>query len=263
MIKKFKKYIKIWWRMSVNSFSVVLSQKLALSVFLIGKIFRFIIFFLFLFFLLKGTGELAGYSVNQIIFFFLTFNLIDVITQFLFREVYSFRPMIINGDFDLVLVKPISALFRVLMGGADIIDLITIPPLIILTIIYGSSLEPTLAGILMYLLLLVNGFLIATAFQIAILAFAIVTLEVDHAVMIYRDMTALGRLPVDIYKEPLRGFLTYFIPVGIMMSLPAKAIMGLTTPFGILAAFIVGIAFMFLALKFWKYALTKYTSASS
>jgi len=115
----------------------------------------------------------------------------------------------------------------------------------------------------MYLLLLVNGFLIATAFQIAILAFAIVTLEVDHAVMIYRDMTALGRLPVDIYKEPLRGFLTYFIPVGIMMSLPAKAIMGLTTPFGILAAFIVGIAFMFLALKFWKYALTKYTSASS
>ena len=137
--EKIKKYFKIWWMMSRNSFSMVLTQKLALSVFLIGKVLRFIFFFGFLYFLLLGSGSLAGYTSNQIIFFYLTFNLIDVITQFLFREVYNFRPMIINGDFDLVLVKPLSALFRVLMGGADIIDLITIPPLIILTIYLWCS----------------------------------------------------------------------------------------------------------------------------
>jgi len=61
----FKKYFKIWWMMSRNSFSAVLGQKLALSMFLVGKIFRFIFFFLFLYFLLKGTGSLAGYSGNQ------------------------------------------------------------------------------------------------------------------------------------------------------------------------------------------------------
>lgn len=260
---RLKKYIKIWWRMSVNSFSAVLGQKLALSFFLIGKVLRFTLFFFFLYFFLKGTGGLSGYTSNQIIFFFLTFNLIDVTTQFLFREVYNFRSMIIKGDFDLVLVKPISALFRALMGGADIIDLVTIPPLVILTVIYGSALHPTLGGVIMYIFLLINGFLIATAFHIAILAFAIVTLEIDHAVMIYRDLTGLGRIPIEIYKEPLRGFLTYFIPVGIMVSVPAKALMGLVTPFGILLAFIVGIVFVLLALRFWKYALTKYTSASS
>jgi ABC-2 type transport system permease protein len=263
MIQKFKKYLKIWWMMSANSFSVVLGQKLALLVFFIGKVFRFAVFFLFLFFLLKGTGSLANYSVNQIIFFFLTFNLVDVITQFLFREVYSFRGMIVKGDFDLVLVKPINALFRVLMGGADVIDLITTPPLIILTIVYGISLHPSLSSTLIYLVLLVNGFLIATAFHIAILAFAIITLEIDHAVMIYRDVTNLGKIPVDIYKQPLRAFLTYFIPVGIMMSLPAKAIMGLATSFGIALAVVIGILAIFLALRFWNFALTKYTSASS
>lgn len=263
MKKRIKKYIRIWWIMSANSFSVVLGQKLALFIFLIGKVFRFVVFFLFLFFLLRGTGNLLGYSENQIIFFYLSFSLVDVITQFFFREVYTFRSMIVKGDFDLVLVKPLNALFRSLMRGADIIDLITIPPLVVLTIVYGASLHPTLPGILIYLVLLINGFLIATAFNIIILAFAIVTLEVDHAVMIYRDVTNLGKIPVDVYGQPLKAFLTYFLPVGIMMSLPAKALMGLATPLGIIVAIAIGLASIIISLKFWNYALTKYTSASS
>ena len=258
-----KKYFRIWWMMSKNSFSIVLGQKYALIMFLIGKVFRFSLFFLFIYFLLKGTGSLAGYTSNQIIFFFLTFNLIDVITQFLFREVYGFRQMIVKGDFDLVLVKPISPLFRSLMGGSDIIDFITIPPLIVLTIIYAVNLHPTFIGVITYLILVINSLLIATAFSIAILALAIITLEIDHAVMIYRDVTNLGKFPVDIYKEPLKGLLTYIIPVGVMMTFPAKALMGLTNIFVIIISLIIGVVAMFLALKFWKFALTKYTSASS
>ena len=249
--------------MSVNSFSVVLGQKYALLIFLIGKIFRFTFYFLFIFYLLKGAGNLAGYSVNQVILFFLVFNLVDVVTQFLFRQVYSFRPMIIKGDFDLVLVKPINALFRVLMGGADLIDLITIPPLVILTVVYMVRLHPSLSGIIIFLALLLNSFIIATAFYIAILALAIITLEIDHAVMIYRDITNLGKVPVDIYKAPLKQVLTYVVPVGVMMTIPGKALMGLMTIGGVAASLFIGILTMFLALRFWNFALTKYTSASS
>jgi len=262
-MKKFKKYFKIWWMMSRNSFSVVLGQRLALSFFLIGKVLRFVFFFGFLYFLLLGNNTLAGYTSNQIIFFYLTFNLVDVITQFLFREVYNFRPMIVNGDFDLVLIRPISALFRVLMGGADVIDLITIPPLIIVTTYFGALLHPTFFQTILFFVLLINGFLIATAFHIIVLSFAIVTLEVDHTTMIYRDLTSLGRLPVDIYQQPLRAFLTYLIPVGIMITLPAKAAMGLVGTSGIFVAFLVGAISLLVAFRFWNYALTKYSSASS
>lgn len=249
--------------MSVNSFSVVLGQKYALIVFLVGKIIRFVFYFLFIFYLLKGAGTLAGYSVNQVIFFFLIFNVVDVVTQFLFRQVYSFRPMIINGDFDLVLVKPINALFRVLMGGADLIDLVTIPPLLILVIVYIVRLHPSLSGFVIFIVLLINSFIIATAFYIAILALAIITLEIDHAVMIYRDITNLGKVPVDVYKAPLKQFLTYIVPVGIMMTIPGKALMGLTSFWGVVVSILIGLLIMFLALRFWNFALTKYTSASS
>lgn len=263
MFKKFSRYLKVWWLMSRNSFLGFLTQRFGAVIFLTGKLLRFGFFFIFIVFLLKGTKTLAGFNLNQTMFFFLTFNLIDIVSQFLFREVYRFRPLVVSGGFDLVLTKPISALFRSLMGGADVLDLITIPPLVVAIILAGRTLNPSLLHTTCYILLLFNGLVLATAFHIAVISLGIITLEIDHTIMIYRDLTNLGRFPVDIYKEPLKGILTYLVPVGIMITLPAKAFIGLVSFKGVLASFALGILAISIALRFWNFALTKYTSASS
>src|SRR3990167_6233264 len=221
MIKSFLRYFKVWWMMSKNAFIQVLINKFGASILLTGKIFRFVFFMTFLIFLLKGTQNLAGYNLNQTIFFFLTFNLVDILAQFLYREVYRFRPLIVSGGFDLVLTKPISPLFRSLMGGADILDFFTIPPLIFAVIIVGSTLAPSLAATSFYILLVINGLILATAFHIVV------------------------------------------ISVGIMITLPAKALMGLVSASGVIVSFAIGIVALFVAKRFWGFALKKYTSASS
>lgn len=256
-------YFKIWWMMSRNAFLVTASKKRVIFIFLFTKILRFVFFFGFLYYLLQSTRTLAGYTQLQAIFFFLTFNVVDVIPQFLFREVYRFRPQIISGDFDLALVKPVNALFRVLMGGADIIDLILLVPLIIITFYVGSLLGPTGAQVLLYFILILNALIIATAFHIAVLSLGIITFEIDHTILIYRDLTNLGRLPIDIYRQPLQGFLTYLVPVGMMITFPAKALMGLLSPWSALASLFFALIAIILSLRFWKFALKKYSSASS
>lgn len=262
-MKNLKKYFKIWLLMSRNSFLAVFNQKIALSIFLIGKILRFFFFFAFIIFLLKGTKSLAGYNLNQTLLFFFTFNLIDTISQFLFREVYRFRPLIVSGGFDLILSKPINVLFRSLMGGADVIDLITIIPLTIATFYIAHLLNPSFLQSIYYVILILNGLVIASAFHIFVLGLGIVTLEIDHTIMIYRDLFNLGRFPIDIYKEPLKGIITFLIPVGCMVAFPVKAIMGLMSPLGVLWSLTFGGLLLFLSFKFWNFALKKYTSASS
>jgi len=261
--KKLSYYFRIWLMMSRNSFMIMLSHKKLFAMFLIGKLLRFGFFAAFLFFLVKGSERLAEYNVNQTIFFFLTFNVVSIVSQFLFREVYRFRGLLVSGDFDLVLTKPTNALFRVLMGGADVTDLVTIPPLIAAVIYVGATLDPNILHTTYYILLIINGLLIATAFHIAVISFGIITLEIDHIIMIFRDLENLARLPVDIYKQPLRGVLTYLIPVGIMITFPAKALMGLITPVGVALSFALGAILFYASLKFWKLALKHYTSASS
>ena len=151
MVNKVFRYIKVWLMMSRNAFLVTLSNKVLLLIFLTGKVLRFGFFISFLFFIVRGSDGIAGYSLNQAAFFFLTFSLIDVVAQFLFREVYRFRHKVVRGDLDLILAKPFNPLFRVLFGGADIIDLVTIPPLFVATYYVGNMLAPEPIQVLFYL----------------------------------------------------------------------------------------------------------------
>jgi ABC-2 type transport system permease protein len=212
----------------------------------------------FIFVLFAQTKKIDDFNVIQFTFFFLTFTLIDTITQLLFR------PMVVSGDFDLILVKPMNPLFRALAGGADPLDLLMLIPYIaILIYIAGRLGTLSVLHVVLYILLIANGLLMATAFHILVLALAIVTTEIDHAVMIYRDLTSMGRVPVDIYREPMRTILTFIIPVGVMMTVPAKAFLGLLTPWVIIASFVLGIVFFLICFRIWNVALTKYASASS
>lgn len=78
--------------------------------------------------------------------------------------------------------------------------------------------------------------------------------------MIYRDLTNLGRFPLDIYQSPLREILTFIIPVGIMISFPAQALFNLLSGAKIIYAFILSTSLLLLSLKFWHYGLKQYQS---
>lgn len=259
-----KKYFSLWLKLTINSFQSALTNRLSAGMFFVAKLLRFVFFLIFLISLFARTEFLASYTALQTIFFFLTYNILDTATQLFYREVYRFRPMVVSGDFDLVLVKPTNPLFRALAGGADPLDLLMMIPYIGALVYVASLLSSVnIANISLYFLLLLNGFFLATGFHILVLALAIVTTEIDHAIMIYRDLVSMGRVPIDIYREPLRSVLTFVIPVGIMMTFPAKALMGLLTPQIAIISIIISSIFFFVCMRLWRYALTQYSSASS
>lgn len=258
------KYLHLWTKLTLNSFSVAFTSKLSASLFLVGKICRFVFMILFVLTLFSRTQMLAGYTLYQVLFFYLTFTILDNAAQLFYREVYRFRPMVVSGDFDLVLVKPMNPLFRALAGGADPLDLMLLVPYIGLLWFVGSKLgTASVTSVLLYVALCMNGFLIMTGFHIIVLALAVLTTEIDHAIMIFRDLTSMARIPVDMYREPLRSLLTFVIPVGIMMTFPAKAFLGLLSPLGIVLSLGIGVVFFLVSLRVWRMALTRYASASS
>lgn len=258
-----KYYFKIWVRLTVSSFQVAFIGRLGVIVFTLGKLIRFGFFLLVLWLIVTQTKTLAGYTLNQTVIFFLTFNLIDSLTQMLFREVYRFRSQVVSGDFDLTLVKPINPLFKMLFGGADPLDLVMILPIVGLLIVSMGQIHLTSIQLWFYSLLLINSLIIAASFHIFVLALGILTTEVDHTIMIYRDISSMARFPIDIYQQPLRSIITFIIPVGVMMTFPAKALLGLLSfPLIVLSTIIGGLIFFF-SLKLWQYALSQYSSASS
>jgi len=258
------KNLRVILRYSVNSFQQTLSNLPVFFIFLFSKIVRYALFGIFIFTLFSQVSPAAGFTGIQMLMFYLIFNLIDTTSQLLYREVYRFRPLVVSGGFDLVLTKPFPPLLRVLLGGPDLMDLGMLLIIIsLLVYISGTFIHPSLDQTLIFFLLFINSLALATAFHIFVLGIGIITLSVDHLVMIYRDLTSLVRIPVDFFTDSLRFLLTFIIPVGIMFTFPAKALMGLLSWPLVVLSLLISTAVLSLSFFFWRYSLRFYQSASS
>jgi ABC-2 type transport system permease protein len=259
------KLIRIWLIQASKAAQADLLTTWAGILFLVGKIVRFLLFFVFLFTVLSASKSLAGYSQSQVIMFFLVFNLIDISVQLLFRGVYWFRPLVVSGNFDLDLLKPLPLFFRPLFGWTDILDFMTLIPLWIFFFWFGAKngFFTNFWGVFLFFLLFINSLILAFAFHLFVCSVCILTTEIDHLVWVYRDLNNMARFPTDIYSKGVQMMLTFTIPVIVLITVPAKALMGLLSwPWMVLTFSISGV-FLFGSLSFWKYALSQYSSASS
>ncbi len=258
---RLKLYWLYWVKISGMTFQSLLSTRLASFLFLAGKIIRISLFLVFLLAIKDRIKLLAGYNIDQLIVFFLIYNVFDLLGQIFYRGIYWYRNEIISGNFDFTLLKPLSPIFQVLVSHTDWLD---IPPLI-LTIIFLVFKLPAVSGAewLLFIFMGILAMVLVTAVHILVAAIGVLTTEVDHAIWIYRDLSQMARFPVDIYIEGVRFFLNFVVPIGLIFTVPAKALFGVLSIQWIVLTLAFTLGFYALILKLWHYALKRYSSASS
>lgn len=263
---KFKtRLIKIWLMYASRAAQSQLLTSWSGILFLIGKLVRFFLYFIFLFTVMSSTKTLVGYNREQVVVFYLVFNLIEITSQCLFRGVYQFRSLVSSGDFDSDLLRPLPSFFRPIFGWTDILDLVTLPPLWIyfFWFISNNQLFPSFSNVLTFLLLFGNSLFLVFSFHLFFSSVSVLTTQVDPLVWIYRDLTMMARFPTDIYEKAIQLILTFIIPIIILITFPTKALMGLLSWQWMIFSFLLAVVFLAFSVSFWKYALKKYSSASS
>jgi ABC-2 type transport system permease protein len=251
---------RIFLLFSKNAIRTSLQGRVGVVFFTLGKMLRFVLTLFFLMFIFQRTRVLQGYSFEQAVLFYMVFTIVDTSAQIVFREVYRFRWLVSSGALDTVLLKPYHPFMRVLVGGVDILDVFLLIPYLGYTFYLVFHIGTTPLQLVGFGMLLINALWISTSFHIIVLAFGILSTEVDHSIMIYRDITSLGRFPLDIYKEPFKSIFTFVVPVGVMTAFPPQALFGLLSPIGYISAFVLSSILFLVAMRFWKYALEKYQS---
>lgn len=263
-MKKLHLYLQVWLQFGKMSLQLSFVNSYTLFFFFIGKLLRYAMMLLVLVILRNNTQAVGSYSVDQMIVFFLVFQTVDVFTQMIFREVYEFSRLIRTGSFDYELLKPINPIFRALLGNPDFNDVIyAITTLFInFFIITQLDVQITAQSIFLFCLLIINSIIISASFHIIVLTLAIFVVEIDSAVWLYRDISRLGQIPLNLHFLPVRALL-YLIPIGAMITVPAEVLLGLKPSLGVLLTFIIGFLSLGTTLLIWKKALAHYTSASS
>lgn len=260
-----KKYFKIWRQLALIAINSYLATRLSSATFLIGKFVRFGFFLLLIISIFKFTGNLAGYTKYEVILFFLTFNLLDVLGQAFLRGVYQFKYDINRGYFDYAISKPVNPLFYSLVKLTDILDLIFLIPIIGLIIytVFMLAIKITAINIILYIFFSLISLFIILALHIISASVTIFTKEGENFIWLYRESISTGRFPPEIFSPIMQLIFTFIMPTIIIVSFPAKAMLGILSLQNGILAIAYALGFFILSLLIWKLSLRHYASASS
>jgi ABC-2 type transport system permease protein len=260
-----RRHARVWWRLVQNSFSTQMSTSFGSAGYLLGKFLRIGFFLIYLITIFKSVPSLKGYGVAEVVLFFMTFNIIDVGGQFLFRGLYGVKFLIEEGDFDKIITQPVHALFRISSMNVDLLDLVTLVPIGVIMWFTIGRLPGTVTSseLFRYFLMIANAMVLTYAFHVFIGALSVRTQEFEGAMWVYRDITTLGRFPVSIYSDAIRWAFVTVVPIAVMVSFPAQALLGLLSWKAVAYAIGLSIFFHLLAQWFWRSSLREYTSISS
>lgn len=259
-----RRHARVWLRSASMAMQAQLSYRLGSLGFLLGKMVRLLFFFAFVMAVFNHVETVAGYSLVETALFFLTFNLVDMTAQIFFRGVYGARRIVTEGEFDFYLVQPCSPLFRMVCSMVDLIDVVTLLPVLAMIGMVWTRLPSTpWTRCVAYALLTLNGVGLVFAVHVLVAALAVRTQEMENAIWIYRDVMFMGKFPVDVYARPVRWALTFVLPIAVMTTFPAKALLGLLSAAWAAYAFLLTAVCLALAAWFWLDSVKRYTSSSS
>ncbi|MFI5346267.1 MAG: ABC transporter permease [Elusimicrobiota bacterium] len=264
MIALVKKYFVIWTRTASMAMQAQLTYRLGSFGFLIGKMIRLVFFFAFVVAIFNHVDTVAGYNLVETALFFLTYNVVDMVAQIFFRGVYGARRTVSEGDFDFYLVQPCAPLFRIVFSSVDFLDIVTLLPVLVMIGVTFARLPPMgWERYAAYAALTANGVALTFSVHVFVAGLTVRTQELENAIWIYRDVMFMGKFPVDVYAQPVRWALTFGVPIAVMTSFPAKAMLGLLTPAWAAYAFALTAFALAASAWYWRASVARYTSSSS
>lgn len=211
------------------------------------------------------TPQIAGWTKAQVYFFLGIFFATDaVFTTFFARNFWYFGDLILKGDLDTLLLKPVNTVFLAVTRRQNIADVFNIFFGLIIAFYYSSAagFEGGWHWITVPLWMSIGVYAaILTRFLSSVVIF---WFEKPYAFSgIYYRLFTFSTKPDALYPRILRKILSTVLPFALIASIPARALLhGLSLDeYATIAAVLMG--YTALNTFLWNAGLKKYSSASS
>jgi ABC-2 type transport system permease protein len=190
-------------------------------------------------------GEWGYYEAMLVVGFFALFN--GFIEALLMPNISRVVEQIRLGTFDFVLLKPVNSQFLATLRYLSVWKLADVLLGLGICTFAVTHLKaaPSLAGILLSVLLLLSGAVI------------------DNITELFMAIYETGRFPVSVYPGWLRGVLTFVIPIAFVTTFPAAAVLSIMEKELVLMSLVLATVLFTVSSWFWHFAVKHYSSASS
>ena len=224
-----------------------------------------------LFVILNRFHQIQGWSLGEMAFLYSLLTFAHGFTNLIFAQLLHFDQIIVNGDFDRTLVRPLSPLGQIIFSK---FEASTAAHLIIgiVALYFGSQLagiEWTLRKILLFPVIITGGVLIAGGIRLLVTSVAFWTLRnraLVHTVVFSSKEFII--YPVTIYNTGIQLFLTFVFPIAFINFYPAHLFLArsgenLLHPSLEAGTPLVGVIIFVISILAWKRGVNHYQSSGS
>jgi ABC-2 type transport system permease protein len=212
------------------------------------------------------TDQLGGWAYADVLVLLGVFNTLRGLIDFALRpNMPRLLEHVRRGTLDYILTKPVDSMFYVSFRHLVFWRLIDV--LLGLGVIgYGLMVKhyiPSLFDVLIFLVTIAASFVLIYSLWMMLMTTSFWVIRIDDLSFIFDSFFETARFPVGMYRGWVRVVLTYVLPAAVITNMPALSLLGKWNMTTALIAVLLALVFLWLARRFWRFALRFYTSASS
>jgi ABC-2 type transport system permease protein len=170
-----------------------------------------------------------------------------------------------KGTLDFVLLKPADAQLLVSLSKLEpwrMIDLLA-AGVIFSVAFHRIGRPPAFTHFLLAAALLCAAVLVLYSIAILVVSIAFVAVRVDNLLYLFQSVFDVARWPSTVFRGVLAVIFTFVLPLALMTTYPALALLGKLTAGTAVAALAGALLFAGVARGIWMASIRRYTSASS
>lgn len=263
---RLRHYLKIYRIFINNGFSYEAQYRADTWMKLISNLFYIALLFITIEVVFTQTGAISGWTKEEVYLMAIFWVMADELFIWLFRGGLEKIPdAIADGELDVYLTKPTSTLF--LMSCKYILTrglyrFIT-QVIIFIWILYRYQISVHIEHALLGFIILITAVFIDYSRVLIANTFGFWFHRIDNVNSLIGQVGSLGRFPLTIWPKTVRILFLTALPVAFSGFMPAATFVGKWPWYGIAYAMVFCIVLFAIAVKFWNFALRRYSSASS
>ena len=169
-----------------------------------------------------------------------------------------------TGNFDYTLLKPISKQFYVSLRTWSFWPLLDAAAAVVVLVlaVSGQQAAVTPGNALLFLLTLLIALGLVYALMLLLTSVAF-WYRGTYVLWILNDVMQAGRYPIGLYPRSVRLLLTWVLPIGFIVTVPAETLLGVAPGWALPAGFLLLAALFTLSTLFFRRSVRRYVGASS
>lgn len=265
MLQTARKYLGLYAAMFKVSFIADLEYRVNFFTRIITDIFWYVAQIVTFEVLYSHTSKIGDWNLPQMRVFLGLLFVIDAIYMIVIHDnMENFPDKIRKGDLDLLLTKPVNSQFMISLQKASC-ALFGNLFLALGWLTYSlTTLEEFNVLRLLWLLLLIPcSVSIIYVMRFMIASTSVIFTRSENLQFLWYQIYRLGMRPDSMYFPWFKWMILTVIPVGVIASVPARALLDPPNYLILIWPVILCPMLIYISNRFWKYALKFYSSASS